>query len=55
MNQQSVNVKILESEENFVKVELPFVEVPVFMNREFFNKRIKSGYFNVLNREELLQ
>ena len=52
MESKSVGVKILESTSEFVKVELPFVNVPVRMNYEFFNKRLEDGYFHVLNSNE---
>lgn len=54
MNNKSVDVKILESNPNFVKVALPFLDIPVCMNHEFFNKRIESGYFNVREKNEQL-
>lgn len=45
MNPKSIIIEILESTPSYVKVKLPFVEVPIKMNYPFFLKRLKSGYF----------
>ena len=47
-NQKPIYIKVLETNLDFVKVKLPFLDVPVSMNREFFNKRLKNGYFHIL-------
>ncbi len=49
MDQKSVDVKILEAKPHRLKVVLPFVDVPISMNRDFFNSRLHCGYFRVVN------
>ncbi len=51
---QSINVEILESTHDFVKIKLPFTEVPIQVNHQFFKPRVENGYFKVKNnRNEL--
>ncbi len=47
MESKSINVDVLESAPDFVKVKLPFLEIPVKMNRDFFNSRLQIGYFQL--------
>lgn len=49
MNITNIDIEILESTPNQVKVKLPFVDIPVKMNHRFFNRRVENGYFNILN------
>ena len=44
---KAIEIQIIESTPDLVRVQLPFLEVPVEMNREFFNRRIQSGYFRI--------
>lgn len=44
---KSVDIIILESTPNFIKVKLPFLDIPVQMNHQFFNSRLRQGYFKV--------
>lgn len=47
MESKSINVDVLESAPDFVKVKLPFLEIPVKMNHDFFNSRLQIGYFQL--------
>ncbi len=47
MEIQSVNVKILEATPDLVKVKLPFMDIPVQMSYNFFQKRLEKGYFKI--------
>ena len=47
MSTKPIDVKIIDSSPDSVTVKLPFLEVPIQMNHELFNKRMKSGYFQV--------
>ena len=49
MKKKSVYVRILEATEKTIKVMLPFIDIPIEMNRTFFNKRVESGYFKLNN------
>lgn len=51
MQQKKVPVKVLEVQPEGVKVELPFLEIPVTMDYRFFKKRMDAGYFQLLNTE----
>jgi hypothetical protein len=52
-NVNPIDVEILEANNGFFKVKVPFIDVPVEMNSQFFNKRLECGYFNVLNKDIL--
>ncbi len=47
MKNKSIKIHVLESAEDFVKVKLPFLEIPVKMNHDFFNSRLQTGYFKL--------
>ena len=47
MDTKSIEVEVLEFNPNQVKVKVPFLDIPINMNHEFFNKRVESGYFSV--------
>ncbi len=44
---KSVKVKILNFSRDGVKVKLPFLDIPIKMSLQFFNKRLEAGYFKV--------
>ena len=48
MKISSIEVEILETTPDFVKVKLPFLDIPVQMNHSFFQKRMEVGYFKVI-------
>ena len=48
MNQSAIPVEILKMTPNSIALKLPFVDIPVTMNYDFFTKRIENGYFLVL-------
>ena len=50
---EPIEIQILEETPEFVKVKLPFLDVPVEMNQSFLKKRLDSGYFK-LQKNELL-
>ena len=47
MSTKPIDVKIIDSTPNFITVKLPFLDIPVKMNHELFNKRMESGYFQI--------
>ena len=49
-NEKQVPVDVLYWSPKYVKVKLPFVEVPIKMNRSFFNRRIRNGYFKLIQK-----
>ena len=53
MHQKSIDIQVIKTTPEMVTVKLPFIEVPVGMNYDFFKKRLESGYFNVLDSSEL--
>jgi len=55
MEYKPVDVEVLESTPDGIKVKLPFLEVPVEMNHYFFQKRLECGYFKVREMKEHLK
>lgn len=53
MDTKSIDVEVLESANDFVKVKVPFLEVPVEMSHQFFNTRLETGYFKVKGNPKL--
>ena len=51
MSQQSIEVQKIEAKAKKLKIELPFLSIPITMNRAFFDRRLKSGYFKIINPE----
>jgi|GEM_PF-2312936 len=51
---KSIKVEILEVFPKFLNIKLPFLDVPVKMNYEFFLKRVEAGYFQILNQSKLV-
>ena len=49
MKKKSIKVQVLESTPDFIKVQLPFLQIPVKMNYDFFRSRIQDGYFKLNN------
>ena len=47
MLSKSIEVYIVEMTTKFLLVKLPFLDVPVKMNYEFFDDRLKAGYYIV--------
>lgn len=43
--QKKVPIEILEHSKETIKVKLPFLDVPVEMNQNFFKSRLEQGYF----------
>ena len=52
MDAKSIEVDILEATPHYIKVKLPFLDIPIQMNHKFFNSRLKSGYFKIRSRFE---
>ena len=48
---EPIEIQILEETSEFVKVKLPFLEVPVEMNQSFLKKRLDSGYFQLPHKK----
>jgi len=51
MINERISVQILEKKKDKLAVKLPFLEIPVTMNYDFFNRRLATGYFQ-LNDED---
>ena len=45
METKSIDIEILEMNQDFIKVKLPFLNIPIDMNYQFFNPRLENGYF----------
>lgn len=43
--QKPIAIEILYRSPEFVKVKFPFLEIPVKMSYDFFNKRVNAGYY----------
>ena len=54
MKKEPVQIEIVEKNSDFLKVKLPFLDIPVEMNWAFFNKRLEAGYFIIKNRQHTL-
>ena len=50
MNFNPIKIKILESTANYIKVKLPFLDIPAKMTHSFFQSRIDSGYFKIRDK-----
>jgi hypothetical protein len=53
-NINPIDVEILEINDDLLKVKIPFVDIPIEMNRQFFSRRLECGYFNVSNIDTYL-
>lgn len=49
METKTIDIEILEMNQDFIKVKLPFLNIPIDMNYQFFNPRLENGYFNIKN------
>ena len=49
METKSIDIEILEMNQDFIKVKLPFLNIPIDMNYQFFNQRLENVYFNINN------
>jgi len=47
MENRKVDVEILDIYDNALSIKLPFVEVPITMNYDFFSQRVATGYFKL--------
>lgn len=47
MDGKPIDIEILESTQEFVKVKLPFLDIPVEMEHRFFEPRMQKGYFRI--------
>lgn len=47
MNSKPIDIEILESNQKFVKVKMPFLDIPVEMDQQFFKPRMEKGYFRI--------
>jgi hypothetical protein len=48
-----IEVKVLDVSEDKIKVKLPYAKIPIQMNRPFFIRRLKDGYYK-LHRPDLI-
>ena len=54
MKNQSIEIEILDSTPDCIKVKLPFLDIPVEMNDQFLRPRLESGYFRLRNESNHL-
>jgi hypothetical protein len=47
MDGKPIDIEILESTPQCVKVKLPFLDIPVEMDHQFFKPRMEKGYFRI--------
>jgi hypothetical protein len=47
MDGKPIDIEILESTPKSVKVKLPFLDIPVEMDQQFFQPRMEKGYFRI--------
>ena len=50
MRKSVVQVIVIEADKEKVMLKLPFVDVPVEMNRTFFQRRLRNGYYKIINK-----
>ncbi|MEM1118986.1 MAG: hypothetical protein AAGJ18_00970 [Bacteroidota bacterium] len=51
MTTTHIPVKILATQDNNLAVKLPFLDIPVTMNYDFFSKRVDAGYFQITEED----
>ncbi len=50
MKKSVIQVILIEADQEQVMLKLPFLDVPVQMNRNFFQRRLRNGYYKILNK-----
>ena len=55
MSRKSITVKIVGQSTDQITVRLPFLDVPVTMNRSFFERRVRCGYFQLEDQAALFE
>lgn len=50
MKKLSTQVILIQADHEQVTLKLPFLDVPVEMNRSFFQRRLRDGYYKILNK-----
>lgn len=50
---EAIVVNVLEIKDEKIKVMLPFAKIPIQMNRLFFIRRLRDGYFK-LHRADII-
>jgi len=48
---KKIPVKILNVKNDKLKVKLPFLDIPVTMNDNFFKQRVANGYFQINEKD----
>ncbi|MEM6316625.1 MAG: hypothetical protein AAF960_03090 [Bacteroidota bacterium] len=51
MTTTHIPVKIVATQDSNLAVKLPFLDVPVTMNYDFFSKRVEAGYFKIAEED----
>jgi len=51
MKRTEVPIKILNIKENNLDIKLPFLEIPITTNYDFFKKRVAAGYFKIEEKD----
>lgn len=46
-------VEILEYRPDYIRIKMLPVELEIKVSRQFFQKRVKSGFFEVVNEDKL--
>ncbi|MFK7982542.1 MAG: hypothetical protein AB8G86_21355 [Saprospiraceae bacterium] len=44
---KKIPVKILNIKDDKLKIKLPFLDIPITMNDDFFKRRVANGYFQI--------
>lgn len=52
MNLRKAKVRLIEETSDIVKLEFPFVEIPVTMSKRYFKKMMETEEFDILNIKE---
>lgn len=48
---KKISIKILAREKDKLAIKLPFLDIPVIMDYDFFNKRLATGYFQLVEND----
>ena len=49
MDNNIIDIEILETTSDYVKVKLPTFGIPIKMNHQFFQPRVEKGLFRIRN------
>ena len=49
---KKTSIEIVETDKNMYKIKFPFLRVPVEMDKNFFQKRMKKQAYQIAKRSE---